>query len=1050
MQPAESNITTSYFKPDLGMLNEALAARQLEYDTKLDMFTKAKAKIDEVNALEGYDAKRRAEKAAEYDEEVNRITNLYGGDLTKADAEFRGFLDKIGKDFNKNGEMAAIGNRYNSAMTNFAELKKRREENKITEGQFRQWHSELKRTAEIGIGTDPVSYKSWGSIVATDAVDANKFLDEFTKSAKADFEGKWGGPQRIAGKLKWQKNEREWIDEDQIRQMGMQALKNAMDETGQLKADYLWHQELTGDKPTEQVYINAVNNATNGVKKIESQLQELQTLTGKELQEKINSYYPGLILEVNGKNDIKTQRALANLTGVLNQQLDQAYNILDNYSNADPDQMAKQLHQQQWTEKLLYKYVNPYAVTRSPEKFDEDIKIVDDVYIDHQLQLERMARQHAYTKEEISYKHAIENPPADHIRKPTKGFTVVAPGGTTVKSHEEYLKTIDAKGETSLDGLLSEALDLVPDGSGKKMLERIADFKRENKITYEQLAKATISDDGASLVMTNTEGKTVLIPIKAQDLSIDYSDPLAIKRTDKVVLEPGKVKQFIQGAIAETNNKNLERKRFQEATARAIDNANFNDSERKTLKQYQELNKDFEDNLDGLYDAYVLSIKAKNANSNRANQPLTKDQLRKSYYDNPNNFNSILDEAERYLNSTKIVADDYEIRTNLDGTTSKIKRQHKFTSNDLNKAKELVQNLRYTRDNIVAPVISSGAPRLLNRYNRQVNKELEHNAKKTISITASTRVFAGGDPNASQALIDRRQQMVTDYLNNNSELAKTYSYYVPNGDNLDRKTLEDIMIAKGATGYKVGKVLSSEQSIEGAPKWVVPVTFTTIDSNGKEVELPASKGSTMELYLPMDEEGLDASFVRSISSNPDLILDDAFRIGYDNQLEDYQFNRYSSRLGRAVRWGFTYQQDKDDPNSYDPSQHSGMYLYDDAGVKHIYNMEEGGEIFKNLAVLDQLHDDMDALGVPRGRQIVVNNGGTYYRMPQREYIETVFNSKDIEDPDIVMEKLIYNAGLNELQAMRLFEYQHDRRSLKTIKGPVETQTRMKKEFYFTK
>jgi hypothetical protein len=95
-------------KPDMNLVGKLLANKQQDYDTKLAAMGQIKAKITQVSALDGYDAKRRKQIESNYDKEVERISGLYGGDLTKASAEFDGLMTRVGKDFGASGELASI------------------------------------------------------------------------------------------------------------------------------------------------------------------------------------------------------------------------------------------------------------------------------------------------------------------------------------------------------------------------------------------------------------------------------------------------------------------------------------------------------------------------------------------------------------------------------------------------------------------------------------------------------------------------------------------------------------------------------------------------------------------------------------------------------------------------------------------------------------------------------------------------------------------------------------------------------------------------------
>lgn len=147
-----------FFKPDFALLDKAMALRQNKYDTRLDATKKLKAKVNEVPTLEGYDTTRHGQIQGELDTDITNLKSAYNGDLSKADSEFEGFVDKVTGLFDIHGEVTALANRYKGYTENDKRLKEMYEKGDIEEGQYRAAEIELARTREIGIGTDS---KQW-------------------------------------------------------------------------------------------------------------------------------------------------------------------------------------------------------------------------------------------------------------------------------------------------------------------------------------------------------------------------------------------------------------------------------------------------------------------------------------------------------------------------------------------------------------------------------------------------------------------------------------------------------------------------------------------------------------------------------------------------------------------------------------------------------------------------------------------------------------------------------------------------------------------------
>ena len=144
-----------FYRPNLDLVNQALAGRQKRYDTNLAGLDALEAKMDEVNSLEGYDTDRWFEIKDKYGKKFDALSKAYGGDLSKATGLLKSIKGEVGDLFGLHGEANAINSNHAAAMKNRKELRKRREKDEITEGQYRKWDMEMKKYMETGIGKDP-------------------------------------------------------------------------------------------------------------------------------------------------------------------------------------------------------------------------------------------------------------------------------------------------------------------------------------------------------------------------------------------------------------------------------------------------------------------------------------------------------------------------------------------------------------------------------------------------------------------------------------------------------------------------------------------------------------------------------------------------------------------------------------------------------------------------------------------------------------------------------------------------------------------------------
>lgn len=144
-----------FYKPNLDLVNQALASRQRRYDTNLAGLDALDAKLDEVSSLEGYDTDRWFEIKDEYGKKINTVMDAYKGDLSQATGLLRSMKRDVGDLFGLHGEARAIGSNYKAAVKNRKELRKRREKDDITEGQYRKYDIEMQKYMKTGIGKDP-------------------------------------------------------------------------------------------------------------------------------------------------------------------------------------------------------------------------------------------------------------------------------------------------------------------------------------------------------------------------------------------------------------------------------------------------------------------------------------------------------------------------------------------------------------------------------------------------------------------------------------------------------------------------------------------------------------------------------------------------------------------------------------------------------------------------------------------------------------------------------------------------------------------------------
>lgn len=383
---AEQVRVESFFKPNLQLLDKALATRQTMYNTNLDTMAKAKAKVEEVNSLEGFDRNEWFKMQEDYDKEIGNIMSLYEGDLSKANAELYGFTTKVGKDFGIHGKATAINERALGYMMNKKELDKRLAEKKITQGQYWRLQEELEKTAATGIGTDPKAYKGWRKINPIDAVDFDQFANEFLKNKEADLNA--SGYERSydsGGFYIWTNKNHDVITYDSLMHELGTAYKNAAEKTNQLVDDFDYNLYKNNIKITNETYVNKYTKEANDKKTIVEQLK----VTPKTREEVIKQQE--LLNRLQGKED-KPTGVLSKNDVIAKQLIIDKYSKLASQYEAEADRISvmnndqlRSYYYQDYIDGEIRRLADPYAGAKSRDRVTIQRDVQKDPWIEHEI-----------------------------------------------------------------------------------------------------------------------------------------------------------------------------------------------------------------------------------------------------------------------------------------------------------------------------------------------------------------------------------------------------------------------------------------------------------------------------------------------------------------------------------------------------------------------------------------------------------------------------------------------------------------------------------------
>lgn len=519
----------SFFKPNTALLNEALAGKQLDYDTKLAAYSTIKAKVDEVNALEGYDKDRHSEISDDYHTKVDEIMGLYGGDLTKGTAELAALTKRVGKDFGIYGEMTALKSRYDGYTANNKEITERLKKGEVTEVQAYGLRKALKDTSAIGIGTDMANWNPWGEVKLINAVNRPELLEKYIKDFKADSQAKWGqGSTRYspAGVLEWRKPSGEWVTEESIHKGGQALLATELERTGEMKAEWVYEQEVRGGGGTQEKYDGFVGDAKSKVTQYSEELNAVRTLKGKELQTKVNEIYKLRtgrdLLEVDGVVGNKTIAAQKKIIEVLTKDVESAtiqYNKISGIDengfpkeNHNPVQVANNMLYDKFRARLLHNAVQPFAEKGSYNKTDEDLKTMKDPSWEFDADMKLLAASHAHRVEELNVAYRLKEGPYITMSRMDQGMQENAPFKdlTEMGIQKDEISTLEGAMVTDLfTTLLNMENATAPDGE---------------KLTGEELHKATLERRNSSGLSSNDLANATNFEINGKTLTVRLED----------------------------------------------------------------------------------------------------------------------------------------------------------------------------------------------------------------------------------------------------------------------------------------------------------------------------------------------------------------------------------------------------------------------------------------------------------------------------------------------------------------------------------------------
>lgn len=538
MTPIGQYVPQKTFKPNLELLGQAMDKKQKLQDASGRHLKNITAKIDRVNRLEG-DTKQYKAKRADIMSKIADLEKKYQGDWTKATSDLEALSDEVGRAFGPNGVFTAMQGNYDYAQKTYAELKKRREKGVIGDGALAEYQRQVQRYNESGgVGFDKDNWKQWRMATISDYVDEDKFLNEFVDNKKASLEnlGYSRGYDNQSKQYIYTHKSRKAITEESLQHEAKSALRNAMEDTGQLKWEFLHARDQGAYKePDKLLFLKGQREMYTSATKIATDLKKyVEDKDFNGLAKYLGEVYnrPGEFTSHNEATLIKiaNQAQEANLN--VAKRAEHMYSAVEPLTNEEYSNFG--YHIDRYADEVVGGRVKPYAEAVSFEEEHSKRKYVADPEADFQYKLRLEQAKLKNAKDLYDYKFKTD----DAANMITTALPYATKEGT-LKSAADGIKIAKQLAEEGkqLNGKLRAVF--ADEGNQKAYDRGIAKFREEHGRlpNAEELARMEIIyEDGSQKEDgrfgqkgsyaripsgTDADGNPKYITIKLSDKEID-------------------------------------------------------------------------------------------------------------------------------------------------------------------------------------------------------------------------------------------------------------------------------------------------------------------------------------------------------------------------------------------------------------------------------------------------------------------------------------------------------------------------------------------------
>jgi hypothetical protein len=388
-QPAQSPTGLTYYTPPFAMINEALAARQKEYDNNELAINNIEAFKDKIRSFGAHDKKVHADYVTDLDARIDDIAKNASGDLSQSTNKIKELNRKIAKDFSSNGVAYNLTQYHDAATKYLNDLQERgaTDKDRVSPDRINYYIGKVMKDANangIGDGTNGQYNGFNGPTVAPDT-DKDKFLNEFVKNEQASLHQNGYEEQRDQfGNVIYKFPGKEEIKYEDVLKHATAALHAKLQSTGEM--DDYWNIYGASRFKSPDEMVNAYDQSklipiAQGIQKTQAMGPLMDQIANDvtsgdsdkviNAQRQINQLYDQTgqhhIVAEDGKYGPETESALAKMTQERDAQEQQLTSMAQQHAQMTPEEKLARM-KDEWSQNFVSQIAAPYAGAKAHSK----------------------------------------------------------------------------------------------------------------------------------------------------------------------------------------------------------------------------------------------------------------------------------------------------------------------------------------------------------------------------------------------------------------------------------------------------------------------------------------------------------------------------------------------------------------------------------------------------------------------------------------------------------------------------------------------------------